>query len=380
MKVLIVGGGIGGLTLAGFLEGSNIECEVVEKAPQFEWSHQGFLIGIWQYGRNVLKKLNLADAFDGSGQPVRKFMIKNGKGDPIYEYDFEEFYTEYGGAMRLIERAALHEWLLQKIDPKKIMMGTTIETIVQDAEKATVTFSNKLTKTYDLVVGADGVHSSVRNKFFKDTEHFANWRLWCSWIEKKFDTNTHMTEYIESGALGVILSSGTKAMIWLVAPADHTMWDSEEGRKDRLKEIFKSETVFMPNILEKINDGDILPSDLIEVKLKKWTAGRVTLLGDAAHSFGPHAGIGGSMAMEDAYVLASELFRVGPGLTLTQALKDYEKKRKKRIKIATRLSYKFKRMTLVKSKPFRKIMNFLLPRIPTFILMRDYKILLRNEI
>jgi 2-polyprenyl-6-methoxyphenol hydroxylase-like FAD-dependent oxidoreductase len=379
MKVLIVGGGIGGLTLGAFLEKLGIEYEIIEKAQQFDSNHQGFLIGIWHYGREVLKKLGLDETFDRSGQPVKQFMIKNGKGKLLYQYNFWEFYTEYGDAMRLIERAALHEWLINKIDPKKITMGSTLEKIVQTSEKVSVTFHNQEVKEYDLVVGADGVHSSVRGMIFKDAEQYTNWRIWCTWVDKKFDTYATMTEYIESGALGVILNSGSKAMAWLVASVDHSIWDTEVGRKERIRELFKEETIFMPELIETIDAKDILPTDLIEINLKRWTEGRVTLLGDAAHSFGPHAGIGGSMAMEDAYVLASELAQVGGDLPLSLALENYEKKRKKRIRVATRLSHRFKSLTLVKSKPLRAVINILLPHLPAYILTRDYKALLEQK-
>jgi len=380
MKILIVGAGISGLTLGAFLEDSSVEFEIIEKAS--DWNHQGFLIGIWENGRAILEKLGLAPIFDASGSAVQKYSIRNGKGSLLRNYDLSSFYVNYGGAVRLIERADLHTWLFGKISSQKIQMGVTIDTISQTSEKVQIKFNNGRTGEYDLIVGADGVHSSVRNLVFgqQQFESYDNWRVWCVWIDKKFDTVGTITEYVEPRELSVVFSAGEKAMAWLVAPENHASWDTEQGRADRLKQIFKDETMLMPKLLEKINDSQILPTDLLDIRLKTWTMGRVTLAGDAAHSFGPHAGMGGSMAMEDGYILAGELMQVSENYSLSQALKQYEQKRKKRIKITTNLSHRLRRYTLIKSKILRKTIDFFIPFVPARFLTSDYDLLLKEKL
>ena len=98
-------------------------------------------------------------------------------------------------------------------------------------------------------------------------------------------------------------------MACFVTHVNHSIWDREDGRVERLKELFKEESVIVPNVLNVQKSGEILPTDLSEIKMKRLYKGRVVLLGDAAHGFEPFAGIGSSMALEDSYVLAGELIK-----------------------------------------------------------------------
>ncbi len=379
MKILIVGGGIGGLTLAAFLEGSDVEYEIVEKAS--DWFHQGFLLGLWDNGRDILKKLHLEEKFDALGSRVQKYSIRDGKGRVLRDYALNEFYANYGTAITLLKRVDLHSLVLQKINPSRLTMSLSVKDIFQTEEGVSVTFTDGQTKKYDLVVGADGVHSQVRSLFFKDViETYYNWRVWCVWIDNKFDVPASITEYLETRALAIVFRAANKTMAWFVAPTDHALWDKPEGRVQRLQELFKDETFLVPDAFTNVSDEEVLPTDLVELKLKKWTKGRVTLLGDAAHSFGPHAGIGSSMAMEDAYVLAGELMQVGEMQSLSVALANYEKKRKRRIRIAERLSKRLKFWILAKRRFFRKFVDLLIPYVPASYLTNDYNLLLREEI
>jgi len=77
MKILIVGGGIAGLTLASFLRDTEIEYDIVERMP--DWSKHGYIIGVWDSGRDILRKLGLAEAFDKAGAKADHVSIRNGR-------------------------------------------------------------------------------------------------------------------------------------------------------------------------------------------------------------------------------------------------------------------------------------------------------------
>lgn len=379
MKILIVGGGIGGLTLAAFLQNSDIEYEIVEKAPN--WGQQGYLIGFWDNGRDILRKLGIAEKFDAAGSRMAFYSIRDGRGRILRNYNLSDFYKNYGTALTFIPRADLHNWLLEKMDPSKIIMGFSVEKIVQEPDGVIVNFTDGRTNKYDLVVGADGVHSVVRSLVFKNgTEKYENWRVWFSWVDNKFDVPASFTEYVEPNQFIAIISVGRKTLAWLIAPAKHEIWDSTEGRIKRLEKLFGNEVALVPNIFQKLQEKDFLPTDLLEIRLQKWLDGCVVLLGDAAHCFGPHAALGGSMAMEDAYVLAAELMKVSKSYSLQIALMNYQAKRKQRVAIARRVTNKFRMFTLVKSKILRKLINFFTPYIPDNYFVRDYNQLLKQEI
>lgn len=378
MKVLIVGGGIGGLTLAAFLEYSSVEYEIVEKCP--DWKHQGFVIGLWDNGRDILKKLGLADKLDAEGVRMHAYSIQNGKGKLIRKYDLRSFYVHYGTAMTSIERGDLHDWLLSIIDQKKIRMGTSIKAIAQRAERVQVTLSDDSIHIFDAVIGADGVHSVVRNLVFKDAiERYENWRVWYTRIDDKFNVPGTLTEYIEPSEFALVSKANGKTHASFIAPANHAVWDTADGRAKRLKEVFRDQSVLIPAVAVH-RDDDLQPSDLMEIEMKQWTKGHVALLGDAAHGFGPHAGLGASMAMEDAYVLAGELMRVSDSYTIENALQAYQHKRMPRVRIARELSHRIRLYTLIKSKWLRRMMDVIVRFIPESYLVRDYNKLLKEEI
>ncbi|HEY4522604.1 MAG TPA: FAD-dependent monooxygenase [Candidatus Paceibacterota bacterium] len=379
MRILIVGAGIGGLSLAAFLKDTNVEYDIVEKCP--DWSHQGFLIAMWDSGRDILKKLGLAEEFDKRGTRIQKYSLRDGTGKLLREYDFSEFYAEYGSAMTAILRSDLHAWLLSRVDTSRIKMDTSITELQEETDSIRVVFTNGEVQRYDVVVGADGVHSKVRSLTFSgQIESYENWRIWYLWIDHKYDIPGTATEYAEPGELIFVFSGAGKTAAWLFAPADHAQWDNEHGRAARLKRIFKEESKLMPRMLEHINDADIVPSDLVSLSLKTWHTGRIALLGDAAHNFGPHAGIGGGMALEDGYVLAGELLQVSATYPLESALATYEHKRRTRIKLAEYLSKRIRQGTLIQSPFMRHTFNLMLRFVPVGFFKRSLMQLLGQEI
>jgi 2-polyprenyl-6-methoxyphenol hydroxylase-like FAD-dependent oxidoreductase len=379
MKILIVGGGIGGLTLAAFLEGSRVEYEIVEKAAT---EPAGFLLVLWDNARDILKKLGLAERFDAEGTAIHQYSMRDGKGRVLKNYNLKNFYVNYGTAITMVARRDLCHWLMGKVNAGKIRSGVTVTAIVGNANSVSVTFSTGETREYDAIIGADGVHSTVRSQLFtKEAEAYENWRNWWVWVKPEMNAPATVTEYLEAGALILVFSSGEKRLAILCAPADHTVWDTPEGRIDRLKQIFKDDTALVPEMFENMQDADAMPSDLLEVRMKRWTKSRAALIGDAAHSFGPHAGLGASMAMEDAYVLASELMQAAEKNTpIEQAFKNYEAKRKPRVAAATRLNTRMRLGTIVKSKLLRKAINMIVPLLPESFLVANYNRLLKEEL
>ncbi len=379
MKILIVGAGIGGLSLAAFLKDSNIDYDIIEKCPN--WDHQGYSLSIWNNGRNILKKLGLEEIFDKSGKRIKFYYIYNGQGRLLRKYSLSSFYAKYGMALTLTSRKDVHDWLWSKVDSSKVKMNTTIETIDQDDSGVTVVFNNKELKKYDLVVGADGIHSTTRSLVFKNyILSSTKWRVWWMWVDNKFKTEASVSEYIEPGEFVSLFDSGEKTLAIISALDKNEDENNSKTKIQSLKEIFKDEVSISPEIFNNLKDEDVVSSILIHINLKTWANGRVVLLGDAAHGFEPHAGIGGSMALEDGYVLAGELMKVSDTYPLTLALRNYEVARKKRVKIAQHLTNKMKAWGLVKSKPLRKVLNFIAPYFPESYFVKDYDKLLKQEI
>ena len=376
MKILIVGAGVAGLSLAGFCEKLGIEYKIIEK--QLDQSHHGYSLGLWGNARKMLEKLDLADNLDKEGTIIRFLDIRNGAGKILRKINLSHLSLNYGGYM-MVKRSRLIDWLSSRVPGHKIFFGQTVKKITQSTSSVSVTFSDETSEDFDLLVGADGVSSQVRQLFFSEREYrkFTNWRVWYAWIDKKNIEPHTLTKYIEPREYAITFDVADKALACFVTHINHTIWDKEEGRVERLKELFKEESVLVPSVLNAQKSGEILPTDLSEIKMKDFYKGRVVLLGDAAHGFEPFAGIGSSMAMEDSYVLVSELLK---NKDINKALRTYQIKRKKRINLARRLTSRMQAWSTIKSKILRYIVNIFIPYMPERLFMKAYDQLLREDL
>ncbi len=367
MKILIVGAGIGGLTLAAFLKRLNIDFEIVEKRTDTD--KQGYSLGIWDNGRDILRKLGIEEKLDETGKRIKNFIICNGTGKILKNYNLQDLYTTYGSAYTHLDRTALLGWLTDLVGKERINRGITID-------------SKDQLKNYDLVVAADGVHSKVREISFGDIEyeHYSEWRLWLTWIDGKYKRDKTVVQYIEYGQFAAIFDDGGKTLLVMIARAKHSDWDEEIGRVERLKKIFNKHGLIQ-EILAEMKDSDIKPTNLSFVDMSKWVSGNTVLLGDAAHAMEPFAGLGASMAMEDAYILSGEIYKAKQNdISIEEALRSYEKSRKKRVATAKRVTKGMRWWAISESSFIQKLVSLFLPYVPPEYFTKDFHKLLKKEI
>lgn len=367
MKVLIVGAGIGGLTLAAFFKKIDIDFDILEKCT--EWNTQGYSLGIWDNGRDILKKLGLDNKFDSEGQKIRDFIICNGAGKILKKYNLTDLYSEYGSAYTHLNRKSLHSWLLEQVGEDKVKLGSSLSSLEE-------------TNEYDVIVGADGVHSHVRDLAFsgQDYEHYSEWRVWLVRVNNKYQKESSVIQYVETGQFVSVFDDKDRTLAVLIAPADHKNWDEEKGRVDRIKKIFNKHSI-VSEMMEGVEDSEITPTNLSFVDMKSWTKGKVALLGDAAHAMEPFAGLGASMAMEDAYVLSGELLKAKNGLQgVADALWSYERKRKNRVRLAKKATANMRWWALSRSSLLQRIVLFFAPYTPTKYFTKSFHALLKQEI
>jgi 2-polyprenyl-6-methoxyphenol hydroxylase-like FAD-dependent oxidoreductase len=376
VRILIVGAGIGGLTLAAFCEKTGIEYVLIEKQKDF--SHHGYSLGLWSNARAILKKLEVQDKFDAAAIPFESFKLCDGRGRKVMGYDFSKFFERYGMGYSHVHRSDLVDWLSGCLT-QQIHFSTTVESIQESEDSVRVSFSDGSNDSFDLVIACDGVSSNTRTQFFADDcRVYEEWRTWYMWIDAKYVDKKSVVEYVEPNTLIAVFYEGEgRALVTLNAKQNHQVWDSEEGRIERLKTIFKDHKKLVPEIFVGKVSSDAMPSDLSYIKLDKMYKGRIVLLGDAAHGFEPFAGLGASMAMEDAHVLVAELNQVQ---SLKMALRSFEKKRKERIKEARRVTMRMRKFLLVESLLVRKFSNFVAPLIPKSIFLRPYRKLLDKKL
>jgi 2-polyprenyl-6-methoxyphenol hydroxylase-like FAD-dependent oxidoreductase len=379
LRVLIVGAGLGGLAFAGFLDDCGIEYSIIEKCP--EWNHAGFALGLWNNGRHILRKLGLSHWVDEHEIAFQSVVICDGKGNKLRSYNLARFYSEFGMAYSHVRRADLHEWLLGRI-AGKVRMSTSLTGLEEAEDRVSVWLSDGTQEYFDLVIGADGVHSTVRDLCFQHhLEWYTDWRAWYAWVDRSYARPRTVSQYVAPNECIAVFDEGDKALVVFIAKTDHAIWDDAQERVDRLKLIFKEEPALIPQCLSRAAAEEICPTDLIEISLKHWHTSRVVLIGDAAHGFEPFGGLGGSMALEDAYVLAAQLGKL-PNTDrgeLSLSLERYETIRKRRVNEARKLTRRMQCWATIESPFLRRVVNQLAPIVPENWITRGYFAFMRRE-
>lgn len=329
MRVLIVGGGISGLTLAGLLQQRGFRPTVAERAP--EYGSVGYIIVLWPSGSRILKGLGLYRKLLDTGLPFSTYNVWNEKGEMLRSYSVESVTEKYG-PMISIYRPELINILREAVDPETIRMNTTVEKIRQSRDEVFVTFSDGREEAYDLVVGCDGVRSKTRSMVFGHVPlTYSGMKGWSFWVKSNLHKTAHIAEYWGTGKfLGVWPTKG-RLSVFTSIRCPEGMPEPVEGRVGRIEEHFKDFGGIVPDILAGLDDeSQIYCDDYNDLRMDKWYKGRVVLSGDSAHAVLPTAGGGVSMAIESAAVLADELSRADSKY-IAQALESYESRRRPRV-------------------------------------------------
>jgi FAD-dependent urate hydroxylase len=323
--ILVVGGGVAGLTTAAALHRQGFTTELVERQQSWHALGAGFLVH--PNGMRMLLSLGLAAGVENAGTVVRRWQFCDEQGDVLSETDLE---TLWGGPCIGIERSKLQRALLPGVANVRCRLGTSVTSLVQDDRRVSVGFSDGSTGDYDLVVGADGIQSTVRALTLTTAapSHLGamNWR---SIAPIRPAGVTALQMHLGDGRTFGLVPMGagrTYGFAYIIQPRFR---DPLAGRLDRLRNRFAMFGVRVQEYLASLErDDQVICSAMEWMAFEKWHTGRVALVGDAAHASSPMMGQGGCMAMEDACVLAEEL---RAAVTVESALANYVSRRKPRV-------------------------------------------------
>src|SRR6516162_3551823 len=157
--ILVVGGGVAGLTTAAALDRYGFTTELVERQQAWQALGAGFLVQ--PNGMRMLGSLGLATGVENAGAVVRRWQFCDEQGEVLSEIDLETLWGDAGPCVG-IERPKLQRALLPGVANLRCRLGTSVISLEQDDRRVSVGFSDGSTGNYDLVVGADGIRSTVR--------------------------------------------------------------------------------------------------------------------------------------------------------------------------------------------------------------------------
>ncbi|GJL82636.1 MAG: oxidoreductase [marine bacterium B5-7] len=348
MRILIVGAGIGGMTLAALLDRRDVATRLVERAPNF--NHAGYMLGLWSLGSRVLHGLSLYERFATECIEGKHYEVRDNHGELVKHWSMAPIVERFGPVLSCT-RPQLVKLLYDGLGDTEIRFNTEIEALEQDGDEVEVTFSDGSRETFDLVVGADGLHSRVRSLIFGEQPYFhTGWGGWVWWADLTSVTPETFVEHWGVGRFVGAYPTSHGTGIFAGAPCKGDFDQPGKGRRQRVRDRFAGMGRFVDTFLDAMphDDAELFFWNLSDVRSAEWTRGRVVLLGDAAAGFLPTAGIGASMAMESAAVLADELSRTNARF-VERALSLYVKRRRSRVESIQDDSRRLARTMFVKS-------------------------------
>jgi len=319
VKILIVGGGIGGLTATIALRQRGFHVEVVERDPA--WSVYG--VGIIQQPNVIraMSQLGVLDDYMGAGYGFSHVDVCGWDGTRYARVQTPGL-VEGVPANLGVARPALHKVLGQRAIASggTVRLGETVKALDQTADDVLVTFSNGTTARYDLVIGADGTHSSVRQMLFPQEPgpEFTGQGVWRYNFPRSPEVDGIVTYQGEIGVGFVPLAEDLMYM-FVTTPEPGNPRYPREGLASCLRQKLRSAPPQIAKLTPLITDDDAVVYRPLEHLLL-----RGALLGDAVHTCTPHLGQGAGLAIEDSLVLAQELAEAD---TPEEAFENYRDRR-----------------------------------------------------
>ena len=330
MRILISGAGIAGPTLAYWLLQYGHEPVIIERARAFRGG--GYMIDFWGPGFKVAERMGLMPRVREVGYRIDEIKFVDRKGRTRSSLDATKIYQGLASRFISLPRGDLAEAIFDPIaDNVEVIFGDSIATLREDADGVEATFRNGQPRHFDLAVGCDGLHSAVRREIFGAEDRFEKYLGYyaASFITEGYPHRDEK-KYISFTAPGSQISryalrGDRTAFLFVFAhrkklPDEISTREAKRILAQRFRQTDWSET---PEILARLETATELYFDSVsQIRMPRWSKGRVALVGDAAHCPSLLAGEGASFAMAGAYILAGELDRAAGNYAI--AFQNYE--------------------------------------------------------
>jgi 2-polyprenyl-6-methoxyphenol hydroxylase-like FAD-dependent oxidoreductase len=374
-RAIIIGGGIGGVTAGIALQQAGIDVIVLERAEELQEVGSG--LPLWTNALRALQKLGLAEAIETIGIPVTAGKISNWHGGILADLRSEDLLERLGTISTVVHRAELLATLLNAFDEEKVQLGATCVGFRQDSEHVYARLADGQEISADLLIGADGLHSTIRAQLFgAHKPRYAGYTCWRG-VADIDGTGLETWAWGKGYQFGITPMTNDRAYWFAQRYTPEGMQDKACGRKCEVLELFNDWHDPIPGVIRATKEEHILRNDVYEQKhLRHWSRGRVTLLGDAAHAMTPNLGQGACQAIEDAVALAACLKTTSD---VVSALKLYETLRIRRTNSIAQLASLIGRVVQLGNPLVSGARDEIVKRIPEHVLLKILMWILEYE-
>jgi salicylate hydroxylase len=338
LKIAIVGAGIGGLTLALALREHGVDAQLYEQTDELR--EVGAAVALSANATRFYERMGLRAAFDAVCAEIPALIYRDGRsGELIGEHRGEPSYRQqFGGSYWGVHRADLQAVLSEAVGLERINLGHRLIDLVQHPDRVSLSFANGKQIDADLVIGADGARSITRR-----------WML--GYDDALYSGCSGFRGVVRAGRMDLL--PDPEAIQFWIGPQGHLLhypigddgdqnfllverhpspwpsrdWVTQASEGEQLR-LFGN---WHPAVVQMITAVPISQRWGLfhRPPLGRWSKGRVTLIGDAAHALVPHHGQGANQSIEDAVVLAAQLAKAGAG-RWREAQEAYERLRRGR--------------------------------------------------
>jgi 2-polyprenyl-6-methoxyphenol hydroxylase-like FAD-dependent oxidoreductase len=368
MHAIVIGAGIGGLTTAIALRRRGIDVEVFERSAAL--SDIGAGISLWANALKALHQLGLKAPLDARSFSSEEGVLRTADGTVLSRTSAHEFTARFGMPVTVFHRAELLDVLRDAARDIPIHLDHECRDVSQSADGVSVRFTGGRRAEADVAVGADGLRSAVRASLAIPGEiRYAGYTAWRG-IAPFRTAGLLAGETLGCGQrFGLVPIVGDRVYWYATDNVREGERDDPERAKARLAGMFARWHAPVPALIEATAALAILRNDIYDRDpVDRWSDGRVTLLGDAAHAMTPNLGQGGCQAIEDAVVLARCLGEAGP---VDASLRRYESLRVARTKFIVNASRRIGRAFQIESPVFCRLRDVALRMMPVSMSYRS---------
>ncbi|OBH82632.1 hypothetical protein A5681_22325 [Mycobacterium scrofulaceum] len=384
MKIAVVGAGIAGPTLAYWLSRYGHEATLIEKAPRLRTG--GYVVDFWGGGYTVAERMGLTAELHAAGYAVREVRLVDRNSRRVGGFAAELFRRNVGGRFVTVPRGDLSAMIYRAIEGRtETLFGESVSAIDQTDSGVRVALEGGGTRQFDLLIGAGGVHSPVRDLVFGPPSRFETdlgYRVAAFEAEgyQPRDELVYLAYTMPGRMIARFAMRGERTMFLFVFTPDHL-----PGRDPRdvphakaiLHEVFGDAGWECPEILRALDDAsDVYFDRTSHIVMDHWSNGRVALIGDAAAAVSLLAGEGTGLAMVEAYILAGELNRAGADHG--EAFRRYERRVRPIVEARQRSARVFATMFAPKTAPGLWIRNqgsklLNVPRLADWVVRSEFR-------